>query len=211
MTSGRKARTDPVQNPRVEIKCHPPNPAAKCQQGASVAGLVPGVRSPERKEHSWFKENQGFLPADHSCPALPPLLSPPCPGHPEPSFPDHMILLNRDRMAHSPCDNMAMGCQGLKGSAGPDVLPAAWGNRKSPSTAGRVSGVPASSAWVVLHPALSSLFQFVQIWAQMWVGKIPWRREWHLLQCSCLKSFMDRGAWWATVHGVAESRTRPSN
>ena len=21
---------------------------------------------------------------------------------------------------------------------------------------------------------------------------------------------MDRGAWWATVHGVAESRTRPS-
>ena len=25
------------------------------------------------------------------------------------------------------------------------------------------------------------------------------------LQCSCLENFMDRGAWWAAVHGVAES------
>ena len=27
------------------------------------------------------------------------------------------------------------------------------------------------------------------------------------LQYSCLGNLMDRGAWWATVHGVAESRT----
>ena len=27
------------------------------------------------------------------------------------------------------------------------------------------------------------------------------------LQCSCLENVMDRGAWWATVHGVAESQT----
>ena len=27
------------------------------------------------------------------------------------------------------------------------------------------------------------------------------------LQCSCLGNPMDRGAWWATVHGVAESQT----
>ena len=25
------------------------------------------------------------------------------------------------------------------------------------------------------------------------------------LQYSCLENHMDRGAWWATVHGVAES------
>ena len=24
------------------------------------------------------------------------------------------------------------------------------------------------------------------------------------LQCSCLKNPMDRGAWWATIHGIAE-------
>ena len=29
------------------------------------------------------------------------------------------------------------------------------------------------------------------------------------LQCSCLENPMDRGAWWAAVYGVAQSRTRP--
>ena len=33
----------------------------------------------------------------------------------------------------------------------------------------------------------------------------------NLLQCSCLKSPMDRGTWWATVHGVTKSRTQLSN
>ena len=28
------------------------------------------------------------------------------------------------------------------------------------------------------------------------------------LQYSCLENPMDRGAWWATVHWVTESRTR---
>ena len=28
------------------------------------------------------------------------------------------------------------------------------------------------------------------------------------LQYSCLENPMDRGAWWATVHGVAKSQTR---
>ena len=31
------------------------------------------------------------------------------------------------------------------------------------------------------------------------------------LQYSYLESSMDRGAWWATVHGVSESRARLSN
>ena len=31
------------------------------------------------------------------------------------------------------------------------------------------------------------------------------------LQCSCLENPMDRGAWWATVHGVAKSQTLVSN
>ena len=28
------------------------------------------------------------------------------------------------------------------------------------------------------------------------------------LQYSCLENSMDRGAWWATVHGVEKSRTQ---
>ena len=31
------------------------------------------------------------------------------------------------------------------------------------------------------------------------------------LQYSCLENPMDRGDWWATVRGVAQSRTRLSN
>ena len=31
------------------------------------------------------------------------------------------------------------------------------------------------------------------------------------LQYSCLENLMDRGAWWATVHGVAKSWTRLSD
>ena len=31
------------------------------------------------------------------------------------------------------------------------------------------------------------------------------------LQYSCLDNSMDGGAWWATVHGVAKSRTRLSD
>ena len=31
------------------------------------------------------------------------------------------------------------------------------------------------------------------------------------LQYSCLENSMDRGAWWATTHGVAKSKTQLSN
>ena len=41
-----------------------------------------------------------------------------------------------------------------------------------------------------------------------WVRKIPCKRAyWGGLQYSCLENPMDRGAWWATVHRVAESGT----
>ena len=40
-----------------------------------------------------------------------------------------------------------------------------------------------------------------------WIGKIPWSRKWHPLQYSCLENSMGRGTWWATAHGVTESRT----
>ena len=39
------------------------------------------------------------------------------------------------------------------------------------------------------------------------LGRYPREGHDNLLQCSCLENSMDRGAWWATVHGVAKSRT----
>ena len=38
-----------------------------------------------------------------------------------------------------------------------------------------------------------------------WVGKIPWRKKWQPLQYSYQENPIDKGAWWATIHGVAES------
>ena len=48
------------------------------------------------------------------------------------------------------------------------------------------------------------------------VGLIPGSRRYpgegigYLLQYSCLGNLMDRGAWWATVHGVTKSQTQLS-
>ena len=39
-------------------------------------------------------------------------------------------------------------------------------------------------------------------------GRYPGEGNGNPLQYSCLENSMDRGAWWATVHGVAKSQTR---
>ena len=38
-------------------------------------------------------------------------------------------------------------------------------------------------------------------------GRSPGEGNGNPLQYSCLGNSMDREAWWATVHGVAKSRT----
>ena len=38
-------------------------------------------------------------------------------------------------------------------------------------------------------------------------GRSPGERNGNPLQYSCLENPMDHGAWWATVHGAAKSRT----
>ena len=42
------------------------------------------------------------------------------------------------------------------------------------------------------------------------LGRSHGEGDGHPLQDSCLENSMDRGAWWATVHGVAESWTQLS-
>ena len=40
------------------------------------------------------------------------------------------------------------------------------------------------------------------------LGRSPGEGNGNPLQYSCMEKPMDRGAWWATVHGVAKCRTR---
>ena len=40
------------------------------------------------------------------------------------------------------------------------------------------------------------------------LGRSPGGGHGNPLQYSCLENPMDRGAWWATVHGVAKSWTQ---
>ena len=40
------------------------------------------------------------------------------------------------------------------------------------------------------------------------VGKSPGGRRGNPLQYSCLENHMDRGAGWATIHGVTKNQTR---
>ena len=42
------------------------------------------------------------------------------------------------------------------------------------------------------------------------LGRSPGKGNGHPLQYSCLENPMDRGAWQATVHGVAKSQTQTS-
>ena len=39
------------------------------------------------------------------------------------------------------------------------------------------------------------------------LGRYPGKGNGSPVQYSCLENSMDRGAWWATVHGAAESQT----
>ena len=45
---------------------------------------------------------------------------------------------------------------------------------------------------------------------ECWGGKIPWRRAWLPPTVFLPGKSHGRGAWWATVHGVAKSETRLS-
>ena len=59
-------------------------------------------------------------------------------------------------------------------------------------------------------PGASSVAQMVKNMPTMQetqAPRSPGEGNGYPLQYSCLKNSMDRGPWWATVHGVAKSRT----
>ena len=64
------------------------------------------------------------------------------------------------------------------------------------------SGVYMGASQVVLGSQVVPTFD-------PWVGKVSWRRKWQPTPVgfSCLENPMDRGAWRATVHMIAEVKT----
>ena len=62
-------------------------------------------------------------------------------------------------------------------------FPGGWDSKESACNVGDLSSIP-------------------------WLGRSPGGGNGTPLQFSCLENPMDRGAWWASVHGVAKSRTR---
>ena len=49
-----------------------------------------------------------------------------------------------------------------------------------------------------------------EAWVQSMGWEDPWRREWQPTPVFLPGNSMDRGCWWAIVHGVAKSQTRLS-
>ena len=43
------------------------------------------------------------------------------------------------------------------------------------------------------------------------LGKSSGEENGNPLQYSCLENSMDKGAWWATIHGAAKSQTQLSD
>ena len=88
-------------------------------------------------------------------------------------------------------------------------------------TGGRCGGTEQGVIWVSFFPLEISLsmkitHQLLEVVSMTWVWKHqPLKspcisleeRNGNSLQYSCLKNFMDRGGWQATVHGVAKSWT----
>ena len=58
---------------------------------------------------------------------------------------------------------------------------------------------------VVKNPPVMQVTRF-----ERWVRMILWRRKWQPTPVFLPGKSMDRGAWWATVHGVTKSRMQLS-
>ena len=57
---------------------------------------------------------------------------------------------------------------------------------------------------------IKNLLQWRRLGFDAWVRRMPWSRNGYPLQYCCLESSIDRGAWWATIHGFTKSQTQLS-
>ena len=79
-----------------------------------------------------------------------------------------------------------------------------WERQMFNSTSGALLGFPGGSVGKETTCSVGDLGLIPGL------GRSPGGGHGNPLQCSCLENSMDRGAWWATVHGVTKSQTRLS-
>ena len=76
----------------------------------------------------------------------------------------------------------------------------------------RLKRLPAMrETWVQSLGREDSLEKEIATHSSTLAWRIPWGYRPHPLQYSCLETPMDRGAWWATVHGVTKNQTQLSD
>ena len=89
------------------------------------------------------------------------------------------------------------------------ILPAGSDGKESACNAGDPGLIPGWRRFPgegIGHPLQYSWASLVaQTVKDPWVRKTPGEGHGNPPQYSCLEDPMDRGAWWATVHGVAKS------
>ena len=76
------------------------------------------------------------------------------------------------------------------------------------SGGGQGKGFPASQVALVVKNLLASAGDIRDMGLVPGSGRSPGGAHGNPLQCSCRENPMDRGAWWAAVHGAAQSQTR---
>ena len=64
-------------------------------------------------------------------------------------------------------------------------------------------------SWWRVHLQCRRLPAVQETWVRSLGQEIPWCREWHPLQYSCLGNPVDGGAWLARVHAVQASHREP--
>ena len=88
-----------------------------------------------------------------------------------------------------------------------------WGRIEADTTERLSSSSSSSSSSKGLNGVFGDKIKNLPAIWETRVGSLGWEDppgegNGYPLQYSCLANFMDRGAWWATVHGVTKSQTQ---
>ena len=121
------------------------------------------------------------------------------------TFTFHFHALEKEMAAHS-----SVLAWRIPGTGEPGGLPSMgshrvrhdWSDLAATAAARRDRGLPCSS------DSKESVCSSGDLGSVPRLGRSLWEGNGNPLHYSCLENSMDRGAWWATIHGVAKSQTQ---